>query len=82
MQEQLSETEQDEFKGLVKKEDIIRELERIDSEIMRLHAHRYRCKRDFVASPQSELLKLKRSFLFAKLCDSENEDEWGELKRR
>jgi hypothetical protein len=81
MQEQLSEIEQDEFKGLVRREDIIRELERIDVEIIKLHVHRYRCKRDFVASPQSELLKIKRSFLFAKLCDCEEEDEWGELKK-
>jgi len=83
MQVQSSEAEHDDFKELVNKEDIVRELEKLDDEIMKLHANRYRCKRDFVGSPQSELLKLKRSFLFAKLCgfdDDDDDDKWGDLK--
>jgi len=82
MQEQMTESGQDEFKGLVKKGDIIRELERIDDEIIKLHVHRYRSKRSFMASPKSEILKLKRSFLYAKLCEiDDGDDEWGELRK-
>jgi hypothetical protein len=78
----MPEIEQDDFKELVSKKDIIRELARIDDEIMKLHAYRYKCKRDFVGSPQSEILKLRRSFLFVRLCeiDDDDDDEWGELK--
>lgn len=75
MQEQLPEPEQDDFKELVSKKDIVRELERLDKEIIKLHTNRYRSKRSFVGSPQSELLKLKRSFLFVKLCEIYNDND-------
>lgn len=74
MQEQLLGTGRNDLKKLAKKElsreGIIRELEKLDDEIMKLHISRYKCKRTaFIASPQSELLKLRRSFLYAKLCE-------------
>ena len=66
------------------KEDVVRDLEKIDKEIIRLHTNRYRCKRAFVGTSQSELLKLKRSFLFVRLYeldDDNDNDEWGELRK-
>lgn len=64
-----------EIKGFNTKALITREINKLDDEIIRLHRTGYRCKRHFMATPHSELLKLRRSLLYAKLCDLEREME-------
>lgn len=57
------------------KEELIKELERIDEEIIRLHDDniRFRSRRAFMSSPRSEILKIKRSFIFKRICELERD---------
>jgi len=57
------------FGKLKTKEDIIREIEKIDKKIIELHERRFSVKREFTGGTESEILRLKRSFLYDRLCE-------------
>lgn len=73
-----SETDEEinEMLGSLKtKEELMAEIDRIDQRIIDMHKRGFNSRKSYTSSPRSELLKIKRSFLFKRLCEFEEEEQ-------
>jgi len=70
------------FGRLKTRKDIIREIEKIDKKIIELHERRFSVKRKFAGGTESEILRLKRSFLYDRLCELYKAETIEEIMKR